>query len=255
LGGGGNQAQTVIAEAVMTLTGALTRPDIGLDINFPQDPIIKDELQSYLSDINNRTQQAVSFIARRAFAANTGLKFNAVNETMYSAFAELTFNKLNNIIAQTLNLRILDLNVRSFNDASATLRLFKNRLTITGGLTDTRTGVDAFNVISSSDALATDVEAQLAIKKDGSLIARASNRLNNRVIFNRDQEYVSAMGLVYRRDFDTLGEFLRAVLGIKKEEERKEDEEPQAPPPPVNTTPSIVIVPPASSDPKRAVTN
>lgn len=251
-----NQAPTVIAEAVMTLSGALTRPDIKLDINFPQDPYIKDLLQSYLSDVNNRTQQAVSFIARRTFASNTGLNLNSVNETMFSAVTELTFNKLNNILAQTLNLRTIDLNVRSLNDASATFRFFKNRLSITGGVTDTRSGLSSFSVIGNGNFVARDVEAQLAIKKDGSLIARASNRLNNRIIFNANntQDYVSAIGLVYRKDFDTLGEFLRAILGRKKEEERKEDEQPQAPPPPANTTPSIVIAP-VSSDPKRSVTN
>lgn len=236
----------VTAEAVMTLSGALTRPTIKLDLNFPQEPSIKDDLQSYLSDENNRNQQAVSFIARGSFASNTGLELEAVNEAFVNTFTELTFNSLNNILGQTLGLKTVDLNVRSLNDASATFRFFKDRLTITGGITpDNRTQVNAFDV--TGNRFAHDVEAQLLIKKDanGSLIARASNRRNNRVILNTSQEYVSAIGLVYRKDFDTLGEFLRALVGKRTEEEKEEEEKKplQAPPPPVNTNVSILMAP------------
>ncbi|MEJ6982559.1 translocation/assembly module TamB domain-containing protein [Pedobacter sp. P351] len=237
--------ESINAEAVMTLTGVLTRPKIDLDINFPQDPYVKDELQSYLSDINNRTQQALSFVARRSFASNSGLEFNAVNETVLSTVTELTFNQLNTILAQTLNLRSVDFNVRSLNDASATFRLFKDRLILTGGITDTRVLTSGFDVIGNS--FARDVEAQYLIKKDGSLIARASNRLNNKVVLstNTNQEYVSALGLVYRKDFDTLGEFLRALIGRKRMEERQ-NEVPQAPPPPINTSPPVVMSNPSN---------
>ena len=238
-----NDRNVVYAEAVMTLTGVLTRPKIELDINFPQDPSIKDELQSYLSDPNNRTQQAPSFVVRRSFASNTGLEFEAVNDALVSTVTEMTFNRLNTILAQTLNLRSVDLNVRSFNDASATFRLFNDRLILTGGIVDTRANVGSFDVIGNS--VTRDVEAQLYLKKDGSLIARASNRLSNRVVLNLDQEYVSAIGLVYRKDFDTLGEFLRSIIG-KKPKEESEDKQPEAPAPPVNSNPSVVFVPPAN---------
>ena len=236
--------ETVNAEAVMTLTGVLTRPKIDLDINFPQDSRIKDELQSYLSDVNNRFQQAMSLVARRTFASNSGLEFQAVNETVVSTVTELTFNQLNTILAQTLNLRSVDFNVRSLNEASATFRLFKDRLILSGGITDTRVATSGFDMIGSS--FASDVEAQYLIKKDGSLIARASNRPNNKIVLNTTsntaQENISAFGLVYRKDFDTLGEFLRALVGKKRMEERQ-PETPQAPPPPIDTKPSAAIMP------------
>ncbi|MGV3509539.1 MAG: translocation/assembly module TamB domain-containing protein, partial [Sphingobacteriaceae bacterium] len=229
--------QSVVAEAVMTLSGVLTRPTIDLDINFPQDSYVKDELQSYLSDVNNRTQQALSFIARRRFASNTGLKLDAATETAVDVFTELTFNRLNTILAQTLNLRSVDLNVRSLNEASATFRLFNDRLILTGGITDTRALTSGFEVIGGS--VARDVEAQYLIKKDGSLTARISNRLNNKILLNNtNQEYVSAVGLVYRKDFDTLGEFLRALIGQQRKEERQNKDQPIAPPPPINTNPT-----------------
>src|SRR5690606_4292940 len=45
--------QRVLAQAEMNLNGSLMRPDITFALNFPNDPYVKDELQSYLSDVNN----------------------------------------------------------------------------------------------------------------------------------------------------------------------------------------------------------
>jgi hypothetical protein len=238
-----NNTQMVISEAVMTLSGNLLRPDIKMDINFPQDPYIKDELQRYLSEASNRTQQALSFIARGSFASNTGLKLQAVNETVKNAFAELAFNRINDIFAKTLNTDALEVNLRSFNDASATLTLFNDRVILTGGISDTRNNIGGFDVIGNS--FARDAEAQFVIKKETnrSITARYSYRRNNKVVLNRTQEYVNSLGLVYQKDFDTLGEFLRAVVGKSREDEEEEDDKPQGPPPPVNTNPTIVIVP------------
>jgi hypothetical protein len=212
-------------------------------------------LQSYFSDVNNVNQQALSLVARRSFSSNTGLNVQAVNQTVISAVTELGFNKFNNIIAQTLNLRSVDFNVRSLNEASASLRFFNDRLRFTGGITDTRSDVNDFDLIGNS--VARDVEGQYSIKKDGSLILRASNRLNNRVVLNTNQEYVSAVGLVYRKDFDTLGEFFRAVIGRSREEE-KEPVLPKTPePPPVipNPSPSVMALPSTSDQSAKAKAN
>ncbi len=220
--------QRVIAEAVMNLTGLLLHPAISFDINFPADSYLKDEFQSYFSDVNNVNQQALSLIVRRSFAPGTGTDISAansnvigaINSTFINAGTELFFNQLNSILTQTLNLNFVDLNIRSFNDASASFRLLNDRLVITGGVTDRRGDLNDFNVIGSS--VARDLELQYLIKKDGSLVARLSNRLNNRNFLNTNEvDYVSAIGLVYRQDFDNLNEFLSILIGKKRREERQ----------------------------------
>ncbi len=55
----------------MILKGQLSQPDITFDINFPQNPGVKDELQGYFSDANNVNQQALSLIVRRSFTPGT----------------------------------------------------------------------------------------------------------------------------------------------------------------------------------------
>nr|WP_255534829.1 translocation/assembly module TamB domain-containing protein [Pedobacter sp. SYSU D00535] len=239
-------SQTVQTEAIINLSGDLTRPDIRFDVNFPADAYIKDELQNYFSDVSNKEIQALSLIVRRSFAPNTGLlNDDAVRETALSAGAELVFNKLNTIVAELFNIRSLDLNIRSLNEASASVRLLNERLIITGGVIDNRDAqISEFDLIGGN-RVTTDVEALYFLKKDRSLILRASNKLNNRSFLtaqNLNQEnYVSALGLVYRQDFDNFGEFLRALIGEKRREERSPNNAPNPaipPPTPAASTPS-----------------
>lgn len=215
----------VQAEAIMNLSGNLLKPDISFDLNFPTDSYVKDELQSYLSDVNNVNQQALSLIVRRSFAPGNGTDNirTQLNSTVMSAGTEIAFNQLNNIITQSLNLNFVDFNIRSLNEASASIRLLNNRLVLSGGVTDRRSSITDFDVIGGD--VASDFEAQYLIKKDGSFVLRASNRLSNRNFLNPSQEYVTAFGLVYRKDFDNFGEFLSQLIGKQRKEERKKQNE------------------------------
>ncbi|HLW50607.1 MAG TPA: translocation/assembly module TamB domain-containing protein [Sphingobacteriaceae bacterium] len=204
--------QRVTARAEMELSGNLLRPGINFGLDFPADPYVKDELQSYLSDANNVNQQALSLIVRRSFSPGSTTDFSReLNSTLVSAGTELAFNQLNNLISQSLNLNFIDLNIRSLNDASASLRLFNDRLIFTGGITDLRNQpLNDLNVFRR-EGIATDAELLYLIRKDGRLVLRGSNRLNTRhFLLNPTDEYISALGLIYRREFDTLSEFFRS---------------------------------------------
>lgn len=238
----------VQTEAIMNLSGNLTRPDISFDINFPSDAYIKDELQSYFSDVNNKNTQALSLIVRRSFSPNTGMvNAQAVNSTLKNAGTELFVNQFNNILAQWLNWNFLDLNIRSFNEASASLRVLNERLIITGGVTG-RTDLNDYTLIGNE--VTRDVEMLYLLQKDGSLTARVSNRLNNRNFLNPEQEYISAVGLVYRQDFETFGEFLRALIGKKRLDERRRQPIP-APLPTTPQSPSSAILPSSGGSSKK----
>lgn len=219
--------QRVQARADMILQGNLSRPDISFDLTFPQDPYIKDELQGYLSDVNNVNQQALSLIVRRSFTPSSTEEFGKeVNNTLLSAGTEIAFNQLNSILSQSLNMDFFDLNIRSLNDASASIRFFDDRLILTGGIADYRnqqiTDLSVF-----SDRVATDAELIYKLRKDGNLIFRANNRLNTRnFLLNPNDEYISAVGLVYRQEFGSISEFWRKLwtrrTPRKKNESRSE---------------------------------
>jgi hypothetical protein len=211
-----------LVQADLILTKSLLQPSIDFDFNFPLDPSIKDDLSTYLSDNNNRSQQALSIIVRRNFSngANNNLT-NQVLGTAGEVISEFAFNKLNSLISQS-NIKNLDLTIRSFNDASASFR-FRDRLVLTGSLFNTYSGSDDlfqnntsfFN--SNFNQLTKDFEAQYLIRKDGNLSARYSYSVLNSTTLNtlNDQlgvQYVNGIGLVYQRDFDTFSEFIKNIF-------------------------------------------
>ncbi|WPU93579.1 translocation/assembly module TamB domain-containing protein [Mucilaginibacter sabulilitoris] len=216
-------SQQTLVQAQLILTKSLLQPVIDFDFNFPTDPSVKDDLATYLADNNNRSQQAISIIVRRTFSSNNNNLTNQVLGTAGEAVSEFAFNKLNSLISQS-NIKNFDLNIRSFSEASASLRFFNNRLSFNGSLFSNNGSNDLFNNNNSSlfnqkfNALTKDFEALYQIRKDGNLTARYSYRaLNNTTLssLGGDQlipQYVNGLGLVYTRDFDTFGEFIRNIF-------------------------------------------
>lgn len=226
-----------LVQAELILTKSLMHPNIDFDFNFPLDPSIKDDLSNYLSDVNNRSEQALNIIVRRQFSngANNSLT-NAVLGTAGEVMSEFAFNKLNSFISQS-NIKGFDLNIRSFNDATLQYR-FKDRLILTGSLFSSTAGsTDLFqnnsNLFNSNfNELTKDFEMQYLIRKNGDLSARYSYRLLNSTTLNTiyDQlsnQYVNGLGLVYQQDFDTFGEFIKNLF--KKSARKKRPARAQKP--------------------------
>jgi hypothetical protein len=213
-----------LVQAQLILTRTLLQPAIEFDFTFPLNPSIKDDMGAYLSDVNNRNQQALSLIVRRQFAPGTGSNINEqVLGTATSAASEFFFNKLNSYIAQSTNFRSLDLNIRSQSDASASLRLFKDRILVNGSVYNANGSNDLFSNNSSnlfsSDLrnLTTDFSVEYLVRKDGQLRGRYSYRTLNSTTLNtlsnlQRPQYVNGLGVIYQRDFDTFGEFWRNLF-------------------------------------------
>lgn len=213
--------QQVLVQANLLITKSLLKPNIDFDFNFPTDPQIKEDVNTYLADNNNRSQQALSIIVRRAFAPGTGSNFgNQVLGTAGSALSEFAFNKLNSLISQS-NIKGFDLTIKSFNDASASLKFLNERLIFNGSLFNNSGNNSLFNnntslLNSDFNKLTKDFEALYRIRPDGNLTARYSYRvLNTNTINAADQltvQYVNGIGLVYQRDFDNFGDFFRNMF-------------------------------------------
>jgi hypothetical protein len=242
--------QLVLVQAELILTKSLLSPTIDFDFNFPADPSVKDNLGTYLNDYNNRTQQALSIIATRRFSPGStpvGLGQQTLG-TASEAVTEFAFNKLNTLISNSNTIKSLDLNFRSYNDASASLRLFNERVILSGSLYPTAINgsdatISAYSVFNSSfNNLSKDFSAQYLITRNGNLTARYSYRLLNGTVLNTiDQQltaqYVNGLGLAYQRDFDTFGEFLRNIFGSGKKKQ------------PVNPLPEPIKTPKSGAAP------
>ncbi|WP_421942437.1 translocation/assembly module TamB domain-containing protein [Pedobacter sp.] len=226
-----NANQRVNTEVEMGLTGLLLQPDIKLDINFPAQPAIKEELQTYFSDQNNLNLQAFSLIIRRSFAPGNGGESigKQLGSSVSSTATELVFNQFNNVLS-SLNLNFVDLNVKSLSEANASFKFFNDRLIINAGIVD-RNSLNDFTVIDfSKNNVGSEVEALFLIRKDGSLTGKLANKpptqqsifLNSGISSTAN---VTSVGLVYTQQFDTFKEFLQKLSGAYRRNLRKKENE------------------------------
>ncbi|WP_316818849.1 translocation/assembly module TamB domain-containing protein [Pedobacter nyackensis] len=225
----GKEKDRVLTEVEMGLSGLLLKPDIKLDIFFPSDPSIKEEMQSYFNDDNNRNLQALSLIIRRSFAPGTGRE--ALGKQLTSGVAstatELLFNQFNNVLS-SLNLDFVDINIRSLSEANASFRFFQDRIVLNAGIVDKRTTNSDLSPIGfSSNTVGGEVEVLALIKKDGTLVGKLANKpptqqsIFSNVGINQNTN-VTSFGLIYTQQFDSFREFLQKISGkLRKEEKQK----------------------------------
>jgi hypothetical protein len=221
-----NANQRVLTEVEMGLTGLLLKPDIKLDVFFPSNPAIKEEMQSYFNDDNNRNLQALSLIIRRSFAPGSGKEDlgKQLSSGVASTATELLFNQFNNVLS-SLNLDFVDINIRSLSEANASFRFFKDRVVLNAGIVDKNSRSDLSPIGFSRDNVGGEVEVLALIKKDGTLVGKLANKPpTQQSIFNTNVQNtnVTSLGLIYTQQFDSFREFVQKISGkLRKEEKQK----------------------------------
>lgn len=225
-----NATQRVQAEVEMGLSGLLLKPDIKLDIFFPANPGIKEELQGYFNDINNLNRQAFSLIIQRRFAPGTGKENlgeqlgNVGKSTAY----ELLFNQFNNLLS-SLNLTFVDINIQN-TEASASIKLLNDRIVVNAGIVDnTKTGSENYS-FGRFNNVGKEVEIVGLIRKDGTLIGKVANKPPTiQSVFanpgiDQDQN-VNSLSLIYSQQFDTFREFVQKISGKYRRDQKKKEAE------------------------------
>jgi hypothetical protein len=226
--------ERVLTEVEMGLSGLLLKPDIKLDIYFPSNPGIKEDFQAYFNDSNNLNLQALSLIIRRSFAPGTGTAAlgKQLTSGVTSTATELLFNQFNNVLS-SLNLDFVDINIRSFNEASASFKFYNDRIILNAGIVDRRSNNDLSLIGFSKNNVGSEVEILALIKKDGSLVGKLANKpptqqsmfINSGINQNNN---VTSLGLIYTQQFDSFREFLQKVTGEYKRNQKKREAEEKA---------------------------
>ncbi|TKB99258.1 translocation/assembly module TamB [Pedobacter cryophilus] len=238
----------VVAEAEMLLKGSLLNPEIDFNLNFPNNSSIKTELQGYLDDKDNEAQQVINLVVRNNFNGNSSAGIGLDEQTLIGSGLELGLSKLNNIISQSLNLKNLDLNMRSLSEIGFGYSFLNGRLKISGNLANNKYNNDLFNnnVFNSTlSELTRDGEMTYDIRKDGSFVGKVFQRPANRDFFNLSSDiYINGLGLVYVQEYDTFDEFIKSTFGRKTKQEKKEAEESKEKP----KTMQKLIVPPKEEE-------
>jgi len=255
--GGNNANERVLTEVEMGLTGSLLKPDIKLDIFFPSNPAIKEEMQSYFNDDNNRNLQALSLIIRRSFAPGTGKE--ALGKQLTSGVAstatELLFNQFNNVLS-SLNLDFVDINIRSLSEANASFRFFNDRIVLNAGIVDKRSTNDLSPIGFTRNNVGGEVEVLALIRKDGTLVGKLANKppTQQNTFFNTgvsQNNNVTSLGLIYTQQFDSFREFVQRISGKYNRNLKKKAEEEKKTPPVSKQPVNKEAVPPEKKNKKK----
>ena len=227
----GGSDDRIPTEVEMGLSGLLMKPDIKLDIFFPSNPAIKEEMQTYFNDSNNLNLQALSLIIRRSFAPGTGQEDlgRQLTSGVTSTATELLFNQFNNVLS-SLNLDFVDINIRSFNEANASFRFFNDRIILNAGIVNRGNLNDLSLSGFSRNNVGGEVEILGLIKKDGTLIGKLANKPpTQQTIFTNtgvnQNNNVTSMGLIYTQQFDSFREFLQKITGEYRRAQKKKAKE------------------------------
>ncbi len=212
--------ETVLAEANMLLTGSLLSPDIKFQLDFPNNTDIKTRLGGYLNNKDNENQQVINLVVRNSFSGSASGGIGFENSDLLGSGLELAFSKINNIISQSLKIKNLDINVRSYNELGGSYRFLNNRFTFRGNFYNNRYSSEGglannnlFNIPIND--VTRDLEINYNINKDGTFIAKGFQRPSNRDFFNLNRDiYINGLGLVYTQEYDTFGEFLRNTFKV-----------------------------------------
>ena len=244
----GSSSERVLTEVEMSLTGSLLKPDPKLDIFFPSNPAIKEDLQSYFNDDNNRNLQALSLIIRRSFAPGTGKEAlgKQLTSGVASTVTELVFNQFNNVLS-SLNLDFVDINIRSLNEANASFRLFNDRVILNAGIVDRRSTNDLSPILFTKNEVGGEVEVLTLIKKDGTLVGKLANKppTQQSTFFNpggiNQNTNVTSLGLIYTQQFDSFREFLQKITGEYRRNQKKKAEQEKSEPAEISPNKEAVI--------------
>lgn len=217
--------ERVLAEAEMILNGSLLNPDINFGLEFPNNTGIKTELQGYLDNEDNESQQVINLVVRNNFNGSSGAGIGFTNSDLLGSGLELAFSKLNNIISQSLNIKNLDINVRSQSEIGGSYSFFDNRLKISGNFVNNKYNVDNMldnNILNSSFTdLTRDLEMTYNINRDGTFVAKVFQRPTNRDFFNLNRDiYVNGFGLVFTQEYDTFAEFIRNIFAKRRQQQQ-----------------------------------
>jgi hypothetical protein len=204
--------QTIPAEVLINLTGALEKPDLAFDIRFPNiNSALNSELKDRLRDKDKRDFQALSLLTTGSFRSKLALD----SQDAFELVSDGVTNVLNDIFSDADNKVKLGLNL----DIGKNTPEFE---------TDSRVGVTLSTKISenvlingklgvpvggvSETTVAGDFEVQVLLNEDRTLSLKFFNRENSIQNFGEQIGYTQGLGLSYNIEFDNLRELFKELF-------------------------------------------
>lgn len=201
----------VPVDAVLKITGQMTEPNIGFDIELPtltQDVVRK--VKSIISTDDMMNRQMIYLLALNRFYTPEYMGGASNNNELASVASSTISSQLSNMLAQlTNNLRISpyfrtdkgdfsDMEV----DVALSSTLLNNRLLLNGnfGYRDRST---------SSTTFIGDFDIEYLLNRQGTIRLKAYNHFNDQNYYLKSALTTQGVGVIFKHDFDRLFDFLK----------------------------------------------
>ncbi|MDP2188515.1 MAG: translocation/assembly module TamB domain-containing protein [Sphingobacteriaceae bacterium] len=212
-------------DTYLKLTGSLLKPTVSFEIKLPtiNENEGSDPLVARIQNINNNEQELNNqvlalLIAGQFFPSDQIAATNFLGSTGANSLTEVLSNQLNALLSQMFDNVNIGINYRSSNlgnladasrnDISVALNttLFNNRVVIDGNVGNNVNNLNTPN--AGAQAIAGEVVVEYLMTPDGSIRLKAFNKLDDRVLVNRESSYRQGVGISYTENYNTFDELL-----------------------------------------------
>lgn len=213
-------------DTYLKITGSLLKPTINFEIKLPtaNENDASDLLVARIQNINNNEQELNNqvlalLVAGQFLPADNQIATSFLGSTGANSLTEVLSNQLNAVLSQMIDNVNIGINYRSSNLGTVTdvtrnditvalnTTLFNDRVRIDGNVGNTlRPGI-AGN--TSAQNLAGEVIVEYLITPDGNFRVKAFNKLDDRVIVNRESNYRQGVGISYTENYNNFSELLQ----------------------------------------------
>ncbi len=205
----------VLVNSNIHLAGTLSDPTLNFALKFPQTPVVEQELATYLSSKDLVTTQSMLFLISNQF--NGALSPSNGGAIAISTGGQYLSNQLTNILDNYSSK--VDISIRSLQDYGFIYRAFNDRIQLSSNISTLQQQAQNNQYILSSipsgfNKVTGDAELSYGINKDGSIRIKAFWRLvpvdfiqsqsNIGTIVDPNSEYTQGLGIVYRKEFNSL---------------------------------------------------
>lgn len=208
-------------DTYLKLTGSLLSPNISFEIKLPtiNENDTSDPLVARIQNINNNEQELNNqvlalLVAGQFFPSDNLVSTNFLGSTGANSLTEVLSNQINAMLSQMFDNVNIGINYRSNNFGGATdasrndinlamnTTLFNDRVLIDGNVGN------AVTPGANAQELAGEVTVEYLISPDGSFRVKAFNKLDDRILFNRESNYRQGVGISYTENYNTTAELL-----------------------------------------------
>ncbi|MFD2550974.1 translocation/assembly module TamB domain-containing protein [Bizionia sediminis] len=218
--------RSIPVHVLTNLSGALEKPDIEFEFEFPNvNSTVKSELNYRLDSKEDRDNQALYLLATGAFSN----RLNDVNIT--GTITERLNGIINGFFSTGDNKVNIGLNYEAGENTpeyqtddrlGVTLQTnISDRILING-----KVGVPVGGV--SETVIAGDVQIDFLLNDEGTLTAKVFNRENSIRNFGEEIGYTQGVGIAWNVDFDTFSELIQIIFKGKQEYEEEKAQEREA---------------------------